>query len=301
MRRYRWLGVALLITTAACGGGDSDSAVPAPAPAPPVVSAVVERPTFAQGSTMARIQGEGKISVGVKFDQPGLGLRNPETGQLEGFDVEIARLVALGIFGGSSADIDSHIEWVEATTPNREALLEAGTVDLVVASYTINDARRARVDFAGPYYVASQDVMVKLADTTINGVADLSGKRTCSARGSTPAANIAKLAPTTEVVLFDGYAECVQALRDGQVQAVTTDNSILLGFIANSPIDFKLLGLNLADEPYGIAVQKGDAALRSFVNDRIDALYAGGEWEAAFTATLGKLGIALTTPPAVQR
>ena len=301
MRRYRWLGAVLAVlalTAAACGDSDDGTVSPGGGQSSDTTLA---RPTFAAGTTMAQLQSKGKVVVGVKYDQPGLGQRNPTNNKVEGFDVEIAKLIALGLFGGSMDDIESKIEFREATTPNREVFIENGTVDMVVATYTINDARKQRVDFAGPYYVAGQDILVKKDNNRIRGVNDLPGTRTCSVRNSTPARTIQERVPTADLTLFDQYSDCVQALRDNRVESVTTDNSILLGFVANSPNEFKLVGNKFTDEPYGIGVKKGDDAFRSFINDRLEQIYASGEWARAFEATLGPLGIHVPNPPAVDR
>lgn len=300
MRKRGWTLVpallALSLVAAGCSKDKTTSSGSATTAGP-----TTTKPAFAAGTTMAALQAKGKIVVGTKFDQPGLGQKNPTTGKVEGFDVEIAKLIAAGIFGGSAADAESKIEFKESTTPNREAFIQNGTVDIVVATYTINDARKQLIDFAGPYYVAGQDIMVKTSDNTIKGVADLNGKKTCSVRNSTPAANVVKLAPQADLTLFDQYSDCVQALRDGRVQSVTTDNSILLGFVSASPTEFKIVGNKFTDEPYGIGLKKGDTAFRTFINDRLDAIYANGDWAKAFTATLGKLGIPTPTPPPVNR
>jgi len=282
----------------ACGDSDDDGGAVTPGGQTNTTAA---KPTFAAGTTMASLLSKGKITVGVKFDQPGLGQKNPISNKVEGFDVEIAKQIALGIFGGSINDIESKIEFKESTTPNREVFLENGTVDMVVATYTINDARKQRIDFAGPYYIAGQDIMVKANDTSIKGVNDLAGKKTCSVRNSTPAANIKRLVPTADLTEFDQYSDCVQALRDGRVTSVTTDNSILLGFVAASPADFKIVGNKFTEEPYGIGVKRGDDAFRTYINDRLEAIYANGEWAKLFAATLGKLGIPTPTPPPVNR
>jgi len=290
--------VALALTATACGDDKDNSTVSG---GQSTATTVASKPTFAAGTTMATLQGKGKIVVGVKFDQPGLGQKNPLTNKVEGFDVEIAKQIALGIFGGNISDIDSKIEFKESITANRETFLENGTVDMVVATYTINDARKQRIDFAGPYYVAGQDIMVKVSDNSIKGVNDLNGKKTCSVRGSTPAANVKAKAPQADLTEFDQYSDCVQALRDGRVQSVTTDNSILLGFVNTSPTEFKIVGNKFTDEPYGIGVKRGDDAFRTFINDRLEAIYANGEWAKLFAATLGKLGIPTPTPPPVNR
>ena len=303
MKKRGWALLPLLVTVAlvagACGsdkktetGSGSQGATTAPA---------TTIPTFPAGTTMAALQQKGKIVVGTKFDQPGLGQKNPTTNKVEGFDVEIAKLVAIGIFGGNLSNIESKIEFKESTTPNREAFIQNGTVDMVVATYTINDARKQLIDFAGPYYVAGQDIMVKVSDNTIKGINDLNGKKVCSVRNSTPAANITAKAPQADLTLFDAYSDCVQAMRDGRVQAVSTDNSILLGFVAGAPTEFKIVGNKFTEEPYGIGLKKGDTAFRTFINDRLEAIYRSGEWSKAFADTLGKLGIPTPTPPPVNR
>lgn len=299
MRRFRFLGatlVAAALVATACGNSDDGGTVTGGQ-----TNTTSNRPTFAAGTTMANLQSKGKIVVGVKFDQPGLGQKNPISQKVEGFDVEIAKQIAVGIFGGTINDVESKIDFRESTTPNREVFIENGTVDMVVATYTINDARKQRIDFAGPYYIAGQDIMVKANDTSIKGVADLAGKKTCSVRNSTPAANIKRLQPTADLTEFDQYSDCVQALRDGRVQSVTTDNSILLGFVAGAPTEFKIVGNKFTDEPYGIGVKRGDDAFRTFINDKLEESYGNGEWAKLFVATLGKLGIPTPTPPPVNR
>ena len=301
MRTIRMMAASLAavaLVATACGDGDDDGTVTGGGQSSDTTTG---RPSFAAGTTMANLQSKGKIVVGVKFDQPGLGQKNPTTNKVEGFDVEIAKQIALGIFGGSPNDIESKIEFREATTPNREVFLENGTVDMVVATYTINDARKQRIDFAGPYYIAGQDILVKANDNSIRRYEDLAGKKTCSVRNSTPAANVKRLVPTADLTEFDQYSDCVQALRDNRVQSVTTDNSILLGFVAASPTEFKIVGNKFTDEPYGIGVKRGDDAFRNFINDRLEAIYANGEWAKLFQATLGRLGIPTPTPPPVNR
>ncbi len=289
------LAVAML--GAACGDDDDEPTVSGGGSGQQTAPA----PTFPAGSAMANIQAKGKLVVGIKFDQPGLGVKNPTTNSVVGFDADIARLIAVGIFGGRVQDIDSKIEFKEAPTPQRELLIQNGSVDLVVATYTINDARKQQIDFAGPYFIAGQDIMVKANDNSIRGVNDLAGKKTCSVRNSTPAANVRRVVPTADLTEFDQYSDCVQALRDGRVQSVTTDNSILLGFVAAAPTEFKIVGNKFTDEPYGIGVKRGDDAFRNYINDRLEAIYANGEWAKLFAATLGKLGIPTPTPPPVNR
>ncbi len=279
------LGLALL--TAGCGDDDDASTEDTD----PEGAAQ----THPAGSTMAEIQAAGTITVGVKFDQPGFGLRNPTTGEVEGFDVEIARLVVEAI------GPDVEINFVESVSANREPFLQDGTVDLVVATYTINDARKQVIDFAGPYFVAQQDIMVAADDDSISSVEDLNGKNVCSVQGSTSERNLRAAAPDSNVTLFGTYSECAQALGDGRVVAVTTDNAILAGLVQDSDGAYKLIEAPFSEEPYGIGLPKGDDELRDFINDRLEEIYENGDWAEAFEATLGAIGLDTPAPPDVDR
>jgi len=250
---------------------------------------------------MANIQAKGKMTVGIKFDQPGVGLRNPTNNAYEGFDVEIAKLMAVGIFGGSVDAVNSKIEFKEAVSKNREPFLQNGDVDIVVASYTINDTRKQQVDFAGPYLIAHQDILVKTSDTTVKSVGDLNGKKVCSVQGSTSEKNVVAKAPQSQLLSFDDYSKCTEALTDGRVVAVTTDGPILAGYVSKSNGAFKVLNAPFTDEPYGIGLKKGDDVFRAFLNDQLQKIEANGQWAKAFEATLGKLGLALPTPPPIDR
>ncbi|HZN13385.1 MAG TPA: glutamate ABC transporter substrate-binding protein [Acidimicrobiales bacterium] len=289
-RRAVFAVVALLAVVAAACGSDDKKA--------DNTTTTGRVPTFASGTTMAKLQAAGKIKVGTKFDQPGFGLRNPTTGKVEGFDVEIAKLIANRIFGPGGAD---KIEFVESISANREPYIENGNVDIVAATYTINDARKLRVDFAGPYFVAKQDIMVKKDDSSIKSVTDLGGKKVCTVKGSTSEKNLTAKAPTASVTLFGTYSECAAALTDGRVVAVTTDNTILAGLVQSSNDAFKLVGNPFSDEPYGIGLKKGDDAFRTFLNDSLEQIFENGDWAKAFTATLGKLGLTAPSPPTVNR
>ena len=225
---------------------------------------VADKPSLEAGTTMARIAAAGKMKVGTKFDQPGFGLKGLD-GKLSGFDVEVAKIIA-GAMGLTADDI----EWVESPSKVREEVLEKGSVDLVAATYTINDKRKERITFAGPYYVAGQQLMVKSDNTKITGPADLRAnpdQKVCSVTGSTPAEQIKTyLAGPDQLVLFDVYDKCADALRTNQVQVVTTDNVILLGFVSKSDNTFKLVGEQFTKEPYGIGIKKGDVKFCEFVN-----------------------------------
>jgi glutamate transport system substrate-binding protein len=307
MKRRNW-GVAALLTlavlSAACASKNDNPAVSGGATTTTAGPASLKVPTFAAGSTMATLQQKGKIVLGTKFDQPLFGLKDPVSGKVQGFDVEIAKMIAQGIFGGTAAAAESKIDFVETVSKNREPFIEQGKVDIVVATYTINDTRKQVVDFAGPYYIAGQDIMVKKGDSTIKGVADLAGKKVCSVTGSTSIKNVQQQAPTADVsTSFDKYSLCAEALADGRVQAVTTDNVILLGLIKDNPDKFQLVKNTFTTEPYGIGLKKGDDAFRTFLNDRLDTIFKNGEWKAAFKATVGQAGAEAGSPepPKIDR
>jgi len=254
---------------------------------------------FEEGTTMARIRDEGVMTVGTKFDQPLFGLANLE-GVPEGFDVEIAKLVAAAIFGEAT---EENVEFVEAVSANREPFIQDGTVDIVSATYTINDKRKEVVSFAGPYYIAGQDIMVPAGNPMgIAGVEDLNGKRVCTVNGSTSLENVMEQAPEADLsVLFDTYSQCADAMADGRVDAVTTDNVILLGLIDASEGAFELVGSPFTEEPYGIGLAKDDTEFRNFINDVLEQSYENGDWAAAFDATVGTVAEETPEPPPVDR
>lgn len=298
--KQRWFGrlalslVALTMVAVACGDNGGTTSSPSATTATSTAA-----PTFAAGSTMAATQTKGKLVVGTKFDQPLFGLKNPTNNQVEGFDVEIAKIVARAIFG---SDITNKVEYQETTSKVREDAIKDGKVDIVVATYTINDDRKKVVDFAGPYYVAGQDILVKKTNTTITGVESLAGKKVCTVQGSTSLTNVQQKAPQADLsITFDKYSLCVEALKDGRVDAVTTDNVILLGFIIDDPANLKLVGKPFTTEPYGIGVKKDDAGFRTFINDTLEKAYKDGSWKKAWDDTAGKTGQAAPTPPAVNR
>ncbi len=278
------LAAASVLALAACSGGDAAAPAASDSAAP-----VAE---FAAGSTMAKLADAGKITVGTKFDQPLFGLLGP-SGVPEGFDVEIAKIVATAL--GIPAD---KIEWKEAVSANREPFIENGDVDIVVATYTINDKRKEVISFAGPYYMAGQSILVLADNDTIKSETDLVGKPVCSVTGSTPAAELATLGaiPT----LTDTYTLCLEPLRSGAVVAVSTDNVILAGLAAQNEGEFKVVGKPFTEEPYGIGLKKDDTDFRNFINDTLEASYADGSYKAAWESTAGKV-LPFVDPPAVNR
>ena len=306
LKRSRWLVVLLVLFALVAGAcADDDPAVDSGDSGDDATTTTADDgpPEFDAGTTMAKLQEKGKIVVGTKFDQPLFGLKNAVTNEIEGFDVEMAKIIASKIFGGEPEDMDSSkIEFVETVSRNREPFIQEGKVDFVVATYTINDTRKQVVDFAGPYYVAGQDIMVKADDTTIKSVTDLNGKKVCSVTGSTSIKNVQEKAPQADIsTSFDKYSLCAEALADGRVAAVTTDDIILLGLIKDNPGKFKLVKSTFTTEPYGIGLTKGDDDFRDFINDVIEEAYEDGSWKAAFDATVGTSGEKAPTPPKVDR
>ena len=252
--------------------------------------------SFEAGTTMARLNEAGKVTIGTKFDQPGFGLLNPD-GVPEGFDVEVAKIVA-----GKLGIEPENITWTETVSANREQFIKDGRVDFIVATYTINDTRKQQVDFAGPYYEAGQDIMVAKGNPEgIGGRDDLAGKKVCSVTGSTPAENIRTNYPKAELTEFDVYSKCAEALKNGQVQAVTTDNVILLGLISKDQEAFELVGKPFTKEPYGIGLKKGDTQFRTFINDTLQKIEQDGRWLKAWEATAGKVATEKPTPPAIDQ
>nr|BFE62662.1 glutamate ABC transporter substrate-binding protein [Dactylosporangium thailandense] len=256
---------------------------------------------IAGSPTFAKIKTAGKVVVGVKFDQPNLGYKDA-SGKRCGFDIEIAQLIA------SKLGIDpAKIEYKEVASANRETSIKGGEVDYYVGTYSITDKRKADVSFAGPYFIAAQDLLVRKDDTSITGSESLKGKKVCSATGSTPIQRVRdqKLTEDSNIVEFKTYSECVSQLIDKKVDAVTTDDAILKGYAAQNPSMLKVVGKPFTDpatgkaypEKYGIGLPHDDKALRDFVNASLEAAEQDGTWQKIYDGTLGKSGSSATIPP----
>ncbi|MFJ6722799.1 MULTISPECIES: glutamate ABC transporter substrate-binding protein [unclassified Streptomyces] len=242
---------------------------------------------IALAATASGCAGDGPkepLSIGIKFDQPGVGMREDD-GTFTGFDVDVATYVAKEL-----GYKPNEIEFKQVYSSDRELLLQYNEVKFVVASYSISDKRKEKVDFAGPYFVAHQDLLVRSDDTTITKAEDLNTKRLCAVTGSTSADNVRKtLAPKASILELGSYSDCVVALQDNQADAMTTDNSILAGYAAKKGNEgkFKLLGLNLSNENYGIGIKKGDTALQRKINTALSKMVADGSWNAAVKKNFG--------------
>ena len=249
--------------------------------------------SFDAGTTMAALNEAGAITIGTKFSQPLFG-QVDASGDPQGFDVEIGKLIAakLGI-------PESGVNWTETVSANREPFIQSGEVDIVVATYTINDKRKEVISFAGPYYNAGQDILVLAGNPDkIKGPDDLAGKPVCTVTGSTSEGNIAKY--TDQITALGDYAECLPLLSSGAVVAVTTDNVILAGLAANSAGEFEVVGNPFTEEPYGIGLTKDDTEFRTFINDVLEESFKDGDWAAAWEKTAGA-ELPQPDPPAVDR
>ncbi|TXS38667.1 glutamate ABC transporter substrate-binding protein [Streptomyces sp. OR43] len=253
--------LALALTATACGSNDKDDA---------------------SGSG-----GGKKITIGIKIDQPGIGLKTPD-GKYTGFDVDVATYVAKEL-GYDAADIT----FKETKSADRETSIERGDVKFIAASYSINDERLQKVDFAGPYLLAHQDILVRADDTSIKSPEDLNNKKLCSVTGSTSAKNVKdKLAPKAQLQEFGGYSECLTGLENKVVDALTTDDSILAGYASQDANKgkFKLAGFKMTNENYGIGLKKGDADLKKKINDALTKMVSDGSWDKAVEANFGPAG-----------
>ncbi|MFI5888705.1 glutamate ABC transporter substrate-binding protein [Actinoplanes sp. NPDC051513] len=262
--------MAMLFAVAACGGDDSDDAS--------------GTGSSGGGSGIVGKASSGKLTFGVKADQPGLGLQTGST--YTGFDIEISKIIAKGL-----GVPESGITWKTTVSANREPYIQQGQVDVVVATYTINDERKQKVNFAGPYFVAGQDLLVPVS-STITGPEALAGKKVCSVSGSTPAKRIQTDYKDAQLQQFDSYSKCVTALAGGQVDAVTTDDIILAGYAAQEQYagKFKVVGKPFSTEPYGIGVKKEDTAGCNKINEILKAAAADGSYKKAWDDSLGKSG-----------
>ncbi|MFC9832023.1 MULTISPECIES: glutamate ABC transporter substrate-binding protein [Streptomyces] len=248
---------ALALTATACGGGDSDN----------------------ESSSGG---GKDKITIGIKFDQPGLGQKTPQG--YEGFDVDVATYVAKKL-----GYEENQIEWKESKSADRETMLQRGDVDFIAATYSITPERQEKVDFAGPYLLAHQDVLLRADDDKIKSPEDLNDAKLCSVTGSTSAQNVKeKLAPKAQLQPYPTYSACLPGLQNGAVDALTTDDSILAGYAAQDQFKgkFKLGGFKLTNENYGIGVKKG-SDLKDKINKALEEMVADGSWDTAVKENFG--------------
>jgi glutamate transport system substrate-binding protein len=238
---------------------------------------------FEDGTRMKELAESGEITIGVKYDQPGIGFKGAADDMPKGFDPEMGKILAASL-GIAPEDIT----WKETISDNREPFLQSGEVDLVIASYSITDERRQVVGQAGPYYVTGQQLLVK-SDSDIESLDDIKGQEVCSVTGSTSLENVE--AEGANPRGFDTYSECVDQVLNGTVEAMTTDGAILLGYAAENPDELKVVVEPFSEERYGIGYSKDSPEMCQWINDTIEQSYEDGTWEEAFQATLGEAGV----------
>lgn len=278
----------LALSLAACGDAGEDSE------GVDVQAEEVEEGKFEEGSRMAELAEAGEITIGVKYDQPGLGFKDASADVPSGFDVEIAKLLVadLGIDPSSDA-----VTWEETISDNREPYLEAGRVDLVLASYSITDERRQIVGQTGPYLITGQQVLVP-ADSDVEGIEDLQGEEVCAAAGSTSLENVE--AEGAVPAPADNYAACVDDVLNGTVPAMSTDGAILLGYAAEQEGELKVVGDEFSEERIGVGYSKERPEMCEFINDALQASFDDGTWAEAYEYTLGGEGVEVPDPPALD-
>jgi glutamate transport system substrate-binding protein len=277
------VGLGLALSLVACGDDGDDG-----------VDVEVEARDDLTGMAQ-ELSDAGAIKIGVKIDQPGIGYQAPGEDTPSGIDIEMGKIIA----GALGIDEDG-IEWIETVSDNREPFLINGTVDIVIASYSITDERRQEVGQAGPYYVTGQQLLVREDDAeTITGPEDLTDVKVCSVEGSTSLARVEE-EYGAEPVPFATYSECVEQLKNETVDVVTTDGAILLGYEAEDPDNLEVVGEPFSEERYGIGYPKDAEGMCEFLNATLEESYEDGTWAEAFEATLGQSGVETPEPPAVD-
>ena len=275
-RKRAWwaLSIAcLLFVTVACGGGDEPADQPSGGG-----NGGGDQPQFEAGTTMAKIQDEGKVVIGVKYDVPPFGFQNPESGEVEGFDVDLGKIIA--------SELGVEAEFEEAISDNRIPFLQDGTVDIILSTMTITTDRDTEIDFSRPYFIAHGRILAPKG-SDIQGIDDLNGKRVCTALGSTYESTIKEQAPDADLELVDSYSECTELLQNESIDAISTDDVILTGMIIEDK-SLELVGDQLTVEPYGVGIAQGDKELKGFVDGVIDGFLQDGEFDKLYEKWVGQ-------------
>jgi glutamate transport system substrate-binding protein len=262
------------LALAACGddddddGGDGDGGG----------AQTAEAREFPAGTTMAKLQDRGEIRIGVKFDVPPFGFKNPQSGEVEGFDVDMGRIIA--------DELGVEPRFVEAISDNRIPFLQQGEVDLILSTMTINQERDQEIEFSEPYYIARGRILVP-QDSDIRGIDDLAGKSVCTALGSTYEETIRNEAPDADLQLVDTYSECLELLQNGAIDAISTDDVILTGMIIQDDT-LEMVGDELTTEPYGAGIKEGDREFQRFVSETLEAAQQDGRWADLYQEWVGQ-------------
>jgi polar amino acid transport system substrate-binding protein len=243
---------------------------------------------------MAEIKAKGKLVVGVDQNTFRFGFRNPFTGNVEGFDIDMAKEIAEAMFGTPNA-----LQLRILTSSQRIPALQEGQVDIVIRTMTINCERLQDVDFSSVYYLAGQQVLVKKA-SGIDGIEDLGGKRVCATEGSTSLTNIAQAPSRPIPVQVSDWTDCLVMLQQNQIDAISTDDTILAGLAAQDPFTEVVGGEPIDDEPYGMAIAKGRTDFVRFVNAVLERMRTDGTWTATYNRWLADLLGPAPAPPAAK-
>lgn len=238
--------------------------------------------TEAGANALEAIKERGKVVVGVKFDTKLFGLKDPGTGEVEGFDVDIAKAIAKKLTGD-----EANVELKEVTSKTRIPMLNNGEIDMITATMTITEERKKEVDFSDVYFNAGQSLLVKKG-SPIRSIADVTkDTQVLGVKGATSIKNIEDRVEGLRVKQYENYQEAFTALRAGQGEVLTTDNAILYG-MAQQDSNYEVVGDIFTDEPYGIAIKKGEAELVQAVNDILSELKSNGEYDAIYEKWIGE-------------
>lgn len=277
MMAKKWLTVTLMMMVisvfvlAGCGGEKGNNS-----------SGSTDGNTEAGSSLLDTIKSRGKLVVGVKYDTKLFGLKNPANNEVEGFDVDIAKALAKSILGD-----ETKLELKEVTSKTRIPMLDNNEIDLIIATMTITEERKEQVDFSEVYFKAGQSLLVKKG-SAIQSIDDISkGTKVLAVKGSTSVDNIIEKTPDATVLEFDNYQDAFAALKAGQGDVLTTDNAILYGMVAQDA-GYEVVGEPFTDEPYGIAIKKGETALVDAVNEELAAMKSSGEYKKIYENWIGE-------------
>ncbi|WP_068278656.1 glutamate ABC transporter substrate-binding protein [Aldersonia kunmingensis] len=243
----------------------------------------VPNPEDRVGPTIDAIRARGRLLVGLDTGSNLFSFRDPQTGTIQGFDVDIAREIARDLLGDPNL-----IEFRMLGSAEREKALQDNTVDIVAKTMTITCARRQKIDFSSVYFEASQRILA-LDDSGIAGIADLAGRRVCVVNGTTSMQHIQQIQPAADLLTVTNWADCLLALQQGQVDAISTDDSILAGLAVQDPYT-RVVGDPISAEPYGIGIAQNKTDLVRSVNATLDRIRADGTWISLYDRWLTVLG-----------
>jgi putative glutamine transport system substrate-binding protein len=282
MMSKKWNFMFMLLTMFALAGCASTTSKTGGESSTPAASAAPITTKPAGGITVLdEIKSRGKVVVGVKYDTKLFGLKNPTGGEVEGFDIDIAKALAKEILGD-----EKKIELKEVTSKTRIPMLDNKEIDMIVATMTITEERKKQVEFSQVYFKAGQSLLVKKG-SPIKSVADVKkGTKVLAVKGATSVANIKAKSPDATVLEFDNYQDAFSALKAGQGDTLTTDNAILYGMMEQDK-NFEVVGEPFTDEPYGIAMKKGETTLQAAVNEGLKKLESSGQYAKIYEKWIG--------------